>query len=237
MRQLSSREIALIVCFASLYAATSYIPLFPVIGAESRTISAGTILSLVTGLILGASLGGLAIFIGGLASIAINFGQGALGPFSPIPHIAAAICAGALKDKRQAVCVFSYLLIFIFFSFFPFTGPIWIWPQMLWLHIVSMFLMASPIQSRAIQNISETDAGKLTFGVMTTMFTSTLFSQLVGSAVFEILNIGNADNAYWLGVWQWITLIYPLERVMIAAAATLVAVPTLKALRKYRFKV
>jgi len=97
--------------------------------------------------------------------------------------------------------------------------------------------MASPIQSRAIQSISETDAAKLTFGVMTTMFTSTLFSQLVGSTIFEILNIGNADNAYWSGVWRWVTLIYPLERVTIAVAATVAAVPTLKALRKYRFKV
>jgi len=237
MRKLSSREIALIVCFAALYAATSHISLFPVIGAQSRTISAGTIMSLIIGLILGAFLGGFATLIGGLASIAVNFGQGALGLFSPVPHIAATLCAGALKNKKQAECVFSYLLIFIFFSFFPFVGPVWIWPQMLWLHVISMIIMASPIQSMAIKNISENDATKLTFGVAITMFTSTLFSQLVGSTVFEILNLGNRDCGYWLGVWQSVTLFYPLERAIITAAATTVTVPALKALRKYRFKI
>jgi len=237
MRKLSSKETALIICFAALYAATSHIPLFPVIGAESKSISAGAIMSLVVGLVLGAFLGGLATIIGGLVSMAVNLEQGALGPFSPIPHIAAALCAGALKDKRQMACAAAYILIFIFFGFFPFIGPVWIWPQMLWLHVVSMIIMASPIQSKAIQSISEGDSAKLTFGVAVTLFTSTLFSQLVGSTIFELINLGNTDSAYWQGVWQWVTPIYPLERIMITAATTIIAVPTLKALRKHGFRV
>lgn len=237
MRRLSSKEIALIVCFAAIYAVTSHFSLFPVIGAAGRSISAGTMISLVAGLIIGPFLGGLAILIGGLVSVSINLSQGALGLFSPLPHVAAAISVGALKNRKQVMCAFTYLLIFLFFAFFPVIGPVWIWPQMLWLHIISIIVMASPIQSTATQSLSSSSLAKLTFGIAVTFFTSTLFSQIVGSTIFVLMNMGYTDSSYWLGVWQGVTFIYPLERAIITAAATTVAIPVLKTLRAYGFKV
>ncbi|RLI21728.1 hypothetical protein DRO54_02930 [Candidatus Bathyarchaeota archaeon] len=237
MRQLSPKEVALIICFAALYAATSRIPLFQVIGAAGKSISAGTIMSLVAGLILGSLMGGLATLVGGLVGISINLSQGALGPFSFVPHMAAAMFVGALKDKRQTICVFGYLFALIFFAFFPVMGPFWVYPQMLWFHIISLIVIISPLQVRAINYLSDNDATKLTFGVAISFFTSTLFSHLIGSTVYTVMNMGNLDLSYWLGVWQWVTFIYPIERVMITAAATLIAVPVLKTLRIYGLKV
>ena len=108
---------------------------------------------------------------------------------------------------------------------------------MLWFHIISLLIMASPLQTKAIKNISSPNPTSLTTGVIITFLTSTLFSQVVGSIVFEFLNIGNTSLKYWLGEWQSLTLIYPVERLIIVAVATVVAVPVLKALRIQGFKV
>ena len=232
---ISSKEVALIVCFAALYVVVSFVPLFKLVGGEG-IIAATSVISLVIGLILGPLLGGLAVLIGGIIAPFVN-PQIALGFFASVPHIAAAVCVGALKNEKQPICVLIYLFSFIFFAFFPYIGPVWIWPWMLWFHIISLLIMASPLQTKAIKNVSSPNPTSLTTGVIVTFLTSTLFSQVVGSIVFEFLNIGNISLSYWLGEWQSLTLIYPVERLIIVAIATVIAVPVLKALRIQGFKV
>ena len=236
--QLSSKEISLVACFAALYVAVSFIPAspFPLIGGEGY-IDASTVISLVIGAVLGPLLGGLAVIIGGII-VPFIIPSLTLGAYTFIPHAMAAVCAGALKKGKQTVCVLIYLLSFIFFAFFPSIGPFWTWPLMLWFHLIALALMVSPAQTWAAKKINSEKSSSMSVGIAITFLTSTVCSQAVGSIIFEFLKIGSGNPDYWRTVvWQPLTFIYPIERLIITAIATVIAAPILKALKTQRFKI
>ena len=237
--KLSSKGVALIACFAALYVIISFIPVspFPLIGGEGR-IDASTVISLVTGLLLGPLLGGLAVLIGGIITPFVVPYMLALGPYTFIPHVAAATCAGALKNGKQPLCGLPYLFSFIFFAFFPNIGPFWTWPLMLWFHVIALIIMTSPLQNWATKNLASQNSTFISAGVAVTFLTSTVFSQAVGSIVFEILKLVSWNPEYWrVMVWQPLTFIYPAERLIITIIATVIVVPIIRALRVQGFKV
>jgi len=237
--KLSSKEAALIACFAALYVIISFIPVspFPLIGGEGR-IDASAVISLVIGLLLGPLLGGLAVLIGGIITPFIVPHALALGLYTFVPHVAAAMCAGALKNGKQPLCALTYLFSFIFFAFFPDIGPVWTWPPVLWFHIIALIIIASPLQSWATKKLASQSSTLISAGTAVTFLTSTVFSQSIGSIVFEILKLPNRNPNYWqIMIWQPLTFIYPIERLIITVIATVITVPILKALRVQGFKV
>jgi len=122
--------------------------------------------------------------------------------------------------------------MFLFFAFYPTVGPFWLWPQMLWLHLVALLTLASPLQSKAIRWLRDAKTSwKLVAGVFVTVFTSVLFGHVVGSLIFEAI--------YWQvvisqPVWQIVTFQYAFERITMALIATVIGVPLIKALSSYR---
>lgn len=229
---LSTKNMALTACFAALYVVFSLWNLFPVIGTEGKWINVAVIMAPLFGIILGPYLGVLAITIGGIAGAFFQI-TGPFGPLSFVPHAAAAFCSGMLTVKRQKVCVAVYALFLFIFAFFPVIGPVWLWPAVVWLDLIGLIGLASPVQSKAINAMNKASGSVwLIFGVAITCLTATLFGHVVGNILFEAIYL----QVNWRTTWQGLTFLYPVERGLITLVATLVGTPLVKTLRMYEFR-
>jgi len=227
---LSTRNIALAACFAALYVVFSIWNLFPVIGAQGRFISAAVVTAPLIGIILGPIYGVLSITLGGIATVFLSL-PGAFGPLSFLPHAAATFASGMLIIRKRVICIASYLLLFVVFAFFPLNGPVWLWPLMLWLDLIGLIIVASPVQAKFIKYLNETSSSlHLGLGLFVTCLSATLFGHVMGNVLFEILYWPETIE-WWKATWQGLTFIYPIERVMIVIVATIIGTALIKALK------
>lgn len=234
MSGLTTHKIALITVFSALYVVLAALPTFPVIGGGGKGIAAAVIIAPLIGLILGSYTGTLAVIIGGVI-VAFAYPTAPFGPFSFFPHLAAAFCAGILRANKQVACIVIYMTLLLVLAFFPVVGPIWLWPLVLWMDLVGLFVVASPLQYKAIAYLNEASSPvKLSLGVAVTCFTSTLFGHVAGNILFAAMNWPNVD--FLMGIWQETTVIYPIERLVITAVATVVGTALLKSLKTFRLE-
>lgn len=231
-KRLTAKSVALIASFAPWYTVMSMWKIFPVIGLPGKFISGSAFISPVFGLVLGPEIGFLAVAVGGLINLSIG-SLGVFGPLSFLPHAAAALYAGMLNRGRRALCTAVYLLLFLLFAFYPEVGPFWLWPHMLWLHVVALLALASPLQPKATSwLLSAESSEKLATGVCFTAFTSLLFGHVVGCVVFEVMHWQTINQP----LWQLLTFQYAFERVTMTLVATLIGAPLIKALNSYGFR-
>jgi hypothetical protein len=94
----------------------------------------------------------------------------------------------------------------------------------MWFQIIGFLLLISPLQSMAIKNLNSESVSKLFQAFFITFLTSTLAGQIAGSLVFEVLAwpIFMVDLNAWRVTWQFLTFIYPVERVLIALMGALI---------------
>lgn len=224
-KRLTSKSIALIVCFTALYVATSFIPMFQMIGLF-RTITVAAIIVPLMGIILGRYLGALSAFFGGLLSVFLSpiFGYPSLiaGPIT-------AYYAGALYAGKRNQCILVYVALMIVFGFYPVVGPVWLFPWVVWFHVVGFLVLISPLQSYASSSFRSGNPDRLFLALFVTTLVSTLAGQIAGTLAFEAALFPDAN--FLKGVWLGLTFAYPIERAVIAAIASALAVPLLRVLR------
>jgi hypothetical protein len=120
-----------------------------------------------------------------------------------------------------------YFSLLFLFGFYPFVGPIWLYPPFMWFQITGFLVLISPLQSMASKNMrNPNNNSKLFFAFFTVFLISTLAGQIAGSLVFEIISwpIFIANVNFWTGLWQLLTWLYPIERIIIASSAAFVGV-------------
>jgi len=222
-RKLTAKEIALLICFTALYTYFSFIPAFPIVGLPSKAITLAAIAAPIIGIILGPYLSMLSTLLGG----AVAFSAGHFSPLSFVAGIVTAVFAGALCENKRSVSAFAYFSLLFLFGFYPFVGPVWLYPPFMWFQITGFLVLISPLQSMASKNMrNPNNSSKLFSAFFTVFLTSTLAGQIAGSLVFEIISwpifIANVDA--WKATWQVVTWIYPIERIIIALIATFVGV-------------
>lgn len=236
--RLAPKSLALAAVFAAIYATLSFLPLFPLVGASDRFVQAGNILAPLIGLILGPWLGALAVAVGGLVGTFLPQ-TGSFGPLSFVPHLAATLCAGLLYTNNRWLCSIFYLLFLLASAFYPLIGPAWLWPPFLWLHILALVFLFSPLQPKINDFLNR---GKKTFrlvlGFGITSFLATLFGHEVGTLMFEIAYwpVLLSDVGTWLFTWQMTSWVYPVERGLIAVSSAVIGFSVLRALQAYGFK-
>jgi len=222
-RKLTAKEIALLICFTALYTYFSFIPAFPIVGLPSKAITLAAIAAPIIGIILGPYLGMLSTLLGG----AVAFSAGYFSPLSFVAGIVTTVFAGTLYKNKRSVSAFTYFSLLFFFGFYPFVGPVWLYPPFMWFQITGFLVLISPLQSTASKNMrNPNNSSKLFSSFFIVFLTSTLAGQIAGSLVFEIISwpifIANIDA--WKATWQVVTWIYPIERIIIALIATFVGV-------------
>jgi len=231
--------LALAVSFASLYAILWTGPLFPVLGAQGRFIALATIIAPLMGLILGPYVGTVATSIGGFIGWSITQ-SGPLFFLSFVPGAAAALCSGLLYNRKWTWTATLYVALFVVMAFYPEIGPGWLFPYFAWFQLVGLLVLVSPLRSKAVNLVHRrTSVLELGFGVGIVSSIATLFGHIVGSLLFEIVYFPtfNPQVDYWRSLWEALTLLYPLERILIALLATIIGVPLIKALKAYKFEI
>jgi len=229
-KRLLAKDLALVICFTALYVILSFLPFSPVIGFFSKAIVAATILAPIIGIIIGPKLGAFSTFLGGTIAISIS---PYFTPLGLVAGVITAIFAGMLTRGKYIASVFLYFSLLSLFGFYPFVGPVWLYPPLMWFQITGFIILISPLQTIALKTLNSTDSAKLLFGFFITSLTSTLAGQIAGSLTSEILAgpIFMADVNSWKTIWQITTFLYPLERTVIALGATFIGASLYKVLK------
>lgn len=227
---LTSKGTALAICFASLYVALSFLPLSQLIGLVGKAITAATIIAPVLGIILGPFLGAFSTILGGVICL---FVSPYFSPSSFVAGCVASLFAGLLSVGMRKHCVFIYVSLMFIFALYPIVGPFWLYPQLTWFQIVGFLILISPLQSRAIKELNSGSNSRLLLTFFITSLTSTLASQIAGSLTFEAIwwPVLIPEVHVWKIYWQSLTLLYPIERVIIASIAALIGTALNKALK------
>jgi len=237
MKRYSTLYIALVCSFAPIYALFSLLSLFPIIGDAGKFITLSSILAPLLGLILGPEIGFVTVAIGGLIGTMLS-PTSVFGPLSFVPGATATLSSGLLYQRRRFPLLVTYLLVLLAFCFFPNIGPAWVYPQYLWFQILGILFLASPLQVKAIDYVRKREGiFRLVVGIAGISLTSTLLNQLVGSLMFEgFFEFVFQEVDYWRALWQTLTLLYPVERIIITVIASLIGVFLVKALDAYGFE-
>lgn len=222
---LRTKEIALVICFTALYAVFASIPIFQLLGMPSRSITAAAITAPVIGVLLGPYIGTLSALLGG----AIGFFTGSFGPWNFVAGIVATLCAGLLYKGKQLWCVLVYAFFLMVFGFYPSIGPAWLFPLSMWFQIVCLLVLVSPLQSMAVKKIKSGNSRSLVLSFFVISLASTLAGQISGSLTYMLLVPSSLGG--WLLMWQGLTIVYPIERMIIALGSALIGSLLLKVLR------
>jgi len=218
---LTSKNLALTICFSSLYTLFCFFPIFQIVGLQNKFITMAAMLAPVIGVLLGPFIGTLSTIIGG----SIGFFVGNLSLSSLFSGAVAAFFAGSLRNGRRSLCIFLYFSLLFLFGFYPFVGPAWLFPPLMWFQVVGFFVLVSPIK---FQNNPNSLLGLFVISLI-----STLAGQIAGSLTFELVSwpIFLADLDAWRASWQLITFLYPVERFVIAVGSTFIGAAIYKVLK------
>ncbi|MEM3703499.1 MAG: hypothetical protein QXX79_03645 [Candidatus Bathyarchaeia archaeon] len=225
-----ARDLALVISFSALYAVFCVFPIFQIIGLPSKAITMAAVMAPVIGVILGPYLGTFSTILGGL----IGLSSGVFSHVSLVAGVASAFFAGTLYIGRRDLCAVTYFSLLLFFSLCPFVGPVWLYPPLIWFQILGLIVLVSPLPSLAVKNMQNTKSNSMQLlGFFIIFIVSSLAGQIAGSLMYELTlwPLFTVDvNAVKLN-WQFITLLYPVERVVIASASTFIGVALHKALK------
>jgi hypothetical protein len=222
-KKLAATEISLVICFTALYVIFGFFSISPIIGMPGKAITMAAILAPIIGVILGPYLGGLSAFFGGV----IGFFFGSFSLLSFASGVFSSLCAGMLYAGKRSACVAIYLLLLLIFGFFPFVGPVWLYPLVMWFQIATFLLLISPLSMVTVKNVNANDNSKFVYAFFVICLISTVAGQIAGSLTFEILMLDvNVLKATWIST----TFIYPVERVIIAVSSAFIGASVHKVL-------
>jgi len=234
----ATRDLALVCCFAPLYTLFSFWPLAPIIGVVGKSITMAAVMAPLVGVLLGPYLGAATAGLGGIVGASLAQG-GSFNPISFLPGTAAAFCAGLLYNRKEKACILLYAVFLLALVLYPPIGPIWLYPSFAWFQVAGLIILVSPLRSKAIDFAANKQRStRLILGISVICFIATMFAHVVGCLVFEITGwpLVFPQLDFWESTWRFLTFVYPVERIVITALATLIGVPLLKTFQAIRFK-
>lgn len=223
--ELVAKDIALTATFAALYAVFGLIKLSPIIGLPGQAITAAAIIAPIIGILTGPYVGALSTLLGGIVGLFF----GAIPQPSFASGLIAATCSGLVSRQKRLFTIPIYTILLASYAFYPIVGPIWLYPTVVWFQLIGLIVLASPLQAAASKNLNSSNYSRLLYAFFITSLTSTLAGQIAGNLTLEI--ILTQDTNYFTGTWIATTLIYPIERIIIALAATLTGTALFKVLK------
>jgi len=237
LRSQRTKQIALLTIFTALYIVLRFIPFSVLIGPTGGFLSLSDFLAPIYGILLGPYFGGLSVVLGNFAAIGLGRPMTFYG-LDFLPDFMAAISTGFLSQNRRsrwAIVVAINIALLVIFLVNPLTvifiGPI----PFAWLHIVAFIILLSPISLMAAKWLQTVDKKKLVFGVAIFAFIGAMIQHLTGNILFEVVLgqiTGSIPSAAYPAIWTSVFLVYPVERLILVIAATLIGTPLLYLLNK-----
>jgi len=228
-RKLTTKDIALTITFTALYVVFGFLKISPIIGLPGQAITAAAIMAPLIGILLGPYVGTLCAAFGGV----IGFFFGSFSQLSFFSGIATALCSGMISERRRVVATLVYISLFVLLVFYPSVGPVWLFPIYMWFQIIGLVILVSPLQTMATKYFTSNNSSRLFFAFFVTSLVSTLAGQIAGTLTLELIHV--SDVNFFLGTWVATTLVYPVERTIIALGAAFVGTSLYKILKSANF--
>ncbi len=237
-------ELALTASLAAFYVVFRSIPTFPSFGFPGTTFKFGDMVAPLYGILLGPVLAPIAIAIGTV----VAFSTGAPPVFLGLDFLQASMCAAVVglvtRGRRKEAFLLDLTLLGIFLAL-PFApGPIQVGNTLVpyvWLYVVALALLASPITKWAANVVIQDWKGKswrnvlavlnlALIGTVAQHMTGGILTQAVVGLNFHTIP-GRGRYPTWQAFWTFLFWISPFERAVITVIAVLIAVPVILVLK------
>ncbi len=230
----TTRKIALTAVLASVYfvlRSTPNVLSFQMVGTTGRFTAADFLLTIIA-LIAGPWNGAIAVLIGTIAAYGITppifYGLDFL------PAIANVVTVGLITSRHRRTAWVGYSAMLAAFIASPYSLLFgYDYVPYTWLHIVAFGVLLSPVSERIPSML--VSGGRLqTAAILSLGFIGTMAQHLAGGLLFEgVVGVagGISPLAFRKLFWEIIFWIYPVERLIIVALSTIIAVPIYRAVR------
>jgi len=224
---------AFLIVFSALYAALRPVPLGPMIGL-STTFSVSDFLAPIYGIILGPYVGGLSIIIGTFLGMTIK--APVFMGLDFLPALVNTVAIGFLMKRKWAPVIVLNTVLLLAFILNPLTtlffGPV----PFVWLHIVALLVLISPLGRKAGQWVETLKPKFLTAGLAILAFVGTMMQHLTGNILTEVVLgqvVGSiSPETFSTFIWPGAFLLYPWERLTLVILSVVVGVPLVRTLKK-----
>ncbi len=236
-KKVTTKYVALIAIFSALYSILRLVPLGPMIGL-SQSFSVSDALAPLLGIILGPFAGGISVIIGTFTAAALGKPLVFLG-LDFLPAFVNCVAMGFLIKRKWIPVVGLYAILLGIFIVSPYSlltvqvGSLAI--PFMWLHIVALVVLISPLSFRAITNIKKFKIAYLALSLAVLAFIGTMLQHLTGNLIFQFIfgpPIGGYTITTFQGYWNMIFFVYPIERTVMVLITVLIGVPLIVALKK-----
>jgi hypothetical protein len=231
-RSQRTKQIALLTIFTALYIVLRFIPFSMLIGPTGGFLSLSDFLAPIIGILLGPYFGGLTVLLGNFGAIGLGRPMTFFG-FDFLPDFMATISTGFLyqnKRSKWAIVVAINAALLAIFLVNPLTSVFISWVPFTWLHIVAFGVLLSPLSLMAAKWLRTLNYRKVAVGFGLFAFIGAMIQHLTGNILFETV-LGQLTNSIpanaYAGIWTGVFLLYPVERLILIIAATLVGTPLL----------
>lgn len=225
---------AFLIVFSALYAMLRPVPMGPMIGL-SKPFSVSDFLAPLYGIILGPYVGGLSVIIGTFLGMAMGKAPAFMG-LDFLPAFVNTVAIGFLMKRKWAPVVVLNIILLVAFILNPLTS-LFIGPfPFVWLHIVALLVLISPLGRKAGQWVETLKPKFLTAGLAILAFVGTMMQHLMGNLLYEIilgqiLNVFSASD-FATTIWPGAFIVYPWERLVLVILSVVVGVPLVRTLKK-----
>lgn len=216
--------------FAAIYAVLGLIPAFKILGG-SGSIPASRLISPLVGIILGPILGATSVTIGGVVGTMMNPMAG-LGFYSFIPGACCAFSSGMIQRGKAWIAASILSGLVIIFLIDPLNNVQPIFPYYVWLHLVALLILVSPIRKQATELFQRTKVNEAITAMALIIFPSTMIEHLTGSIIY----VSIFGPAVW-SAGMLIMLVFPIERAIITVGSSIIGAALLRSLSAAGIKI
>jgi hypothetical protein len=180
----------------------------------------------------GAWSGSISVILGTIAAYGVRppvfFGLDFL------PAVVNVAIASLLLAGRRSIARGLYLVLFFAFVLSPYSLSFgYGYVPYTWLHIVALAVTVSPL-ARKVPAWIKGGAFQQGAAVVFLAFVGTMAQHLAGGLLFEFVVgfVGGLSPSKFWELWRIIFWLYPVERTIITAISTLIAVPVYRSVRR-----
>lgn len=236
-----TKIIASITVFSALYGVIRLVPLGPMIGL-SQYFSVSDSLAPVYGILLGPFTGGISIIIGTALGWLMGKPVSFLG-LDFLPALINTVAIGFLIKRRwKPVVVLNVVLLALFivspYSLLMVEIPGIFYFPFLWMHIVALIVLISPLRSKAVTWIETLKPTRIPWGIAILAFIGTMMQHLTGNLIYQLVvgqPIGGLTAEGFQPIWTAAFFAYPVERTALIIITVLVGAPLVRILKKSLF--
>ena len=232
-----TQQLMLVSLFTAIYAVFRYFPTFPMIGLSGTSFRAGDFVAPVIAILLGPWLAVPCIFFGTVIDYA--FAAPVFAGLDFLPATVGVIVAGLISRGRVGWAAAFYAVLLSLFVALPLSA-FWIrtiWGFTLpfvWLHIIALLILISPLGFNAPKWIRSSNGVALALGVGVTILAATMAQHVTGGILYElilfpVIHVTTLSRATFF--WSFIFYLYPIERLVITVIATTFVVAFIQAFR------